>query len=186
MKLPQVLPRTRHEMSRTSKSASRCPVNDEQSSHREQELDDQLTQEQFDNELEKGLEVMLTQEDLVDDEDPVGGAQGREGGEDAQGEEGDDDDDTSSGGYVSPEDPFPQEPRRRPTEDELDKDFDPNDEVVPTQPLKRQHRPLARLGGQYVAGQRRSEEGATDTHNEASTPQPQDTTMTETAQPKRK
>jgi hypothetical protein len=26
----------------------------------EQELDDQLTQEQFDNELEKGLEVMLT------------------------------------------------------------------------------------------------------------------------------
>ena len=75
---------------------------------------------------------MLTQEDLVDDEDPVGGAQGREGGEDAQGEEGDDedeDDDTSSGGYVSPEDPFPREPRRRPTKDELDKDFDSNDEV---------------------------------------------------------
>jgi hypothetical protein len=47
-------------------------MNDEQSSHGEQELDDQLTQEQFDNELEKGLEVMLTQEDLVDDEDPVG------------------------------------------------------------------------------------------------------------------
>jgi hypothetical protein len=61
----------------------------------------------------------------------VGGAQGREGGEDAQREEGDDDedDDTSSGGYVSPVDPFPLEPRRRPTEDELDKDFDPNDEV---------------------------------------------------------
>ena len=58
------------------------------------------------------------------------GAQGREGREDAQGEEGDDDDDdTSSGGYVSPEDPFPQEPRWRPMEDELDKDFDPNDEV---------------------------------------------------------
>ena len=78
---------------------------------------------------------MLTQEDLVDDEDPVGGAQGREDGEDAQGKEGDDDedededDDTSLGGYVSPEDPFPQEPRRRPTADELDKDFDPNDEV---------------------------------------------------------
>ena len=88
-------------------------MNDEQPSHGEQELDDQLTQEQFDNELEKGLEVMLTQEDLVDDDDPVGGAQGREGREDAQGEEGDDDmdesedDDTSSGGYVSPEDPFP-------------------------------------------------------------------------------
>ena len=58
-----------------------------------------------------------------------GGAQGREGGEDAQGKEGDDDDDTSSGGYVSPEDPFPREPRRRPMEDELDKDFDPNNEV---------------------------------------------------------
>ena len=60
---------------------------------------------------------MLTQEDLVDDEDPVGGAQGREGVEDAQGEEGDDDedegDDTSSWGYVSPKDPFPREPRRR-------------------------------------------------------------------------
>ena len=85
-------------------------MNDEQPSHGEQELDDQLT-----HELEKGLEVMLTQEDLVDDEDPVGGAQGREGGEDAQGKEGDDDededededDDNSSGGYVSPEDPFP-------------------------------------------------------------------------------
>ena len=54
--------RTRHEMSRTSKSASRCPVNDEQPSNGEQELDDQLTQEQFDNEIEKDLEVMLTQE----------------------------------------------------------------------------------------------------------------------------
>jgi hypothetical protein len=42
-------------MSRTSKSASRCPVNDEQPSHGEQELDDQLTQEE-----------------LVEDEDPVG------------------------------------------------------------------------------------------------------------------
>ena len=49
------------------------PVNDEQPSHGEQELDDQLTQEQFNNELENGLEVMLTQEDLVDNEDPVGG-----------------------------------------------------------------------------------------------------------------
>jgi hypothetical protein len=37
--------RTMHEMSQTSKSASRCPVNDEQPSHGEQELDDQLTQE---------------------------------------------------------------------------------------------------------------------------------------------
>ena len=62
----------------------------------------------------------------------------------------------------------------------------PDTQVVPTQPLKRRRRPPARLAGQYVAGQRRSEEGATDTHNEASAPQPQDTTTTETAQPKRK
>ena len=52
-------------------------MNDEQPSHGEQELDDQLTQEQFDNELENGLEVMLTQEDLVDDEDPVRGSPGK-------------------------------------------------------------------------------------------------------------
>jgi hypothetical protein len=87
-------------------------VNDEQPSHGEQELEDQLTQEQIDNELEKDLEVMLTQEVLNEDEDPMGGAQGREGGEDAQGKEGDDDededeDDDSSRGYESPEDPFP-------------------------------------------------------------------------------
>ena len=55
-------------MSQTSKSASRCPVNDEQPSHGEQELDDQLTQEQFDNELEKDLEVMLTQEQCDEEE----------------------------------------------------------------------------------------------------------------------
>jgi hypothetical protein len=47
-------------------------VNDDHPSHGEQELEDQLTQEQFDNELEKGLEVMFTQEELVEDEDPVG------------------------------------------------------------------------------------------------------------------
>jgi hypothetical protein len=84
-------------------------VNDDHPSHGEQELEDQLTQEQFDNELEKGLEVILTQEELVEDEDPVRGTQGREGREDAQGEEGDDDedDDSSSGGYASPKDPFP-------------------------------------------------------------------------------
>ena len=35
----------------------------------------------------------------------------------------------SEEGYVSPEDPFPHEARRRPTEEDLDKDFDPNEEV---------------------------------------------------------
>ena len=49
-------------MSRTPDSAARCPEHDEQPTYEEQVLEDQLTQEQFDNELEKDLEVMLTQE----------------------------------------------------------------------------------------------------------------------------
>ena len=32
-------------------------------------------------------------------------------------------------GCYSPEDPFPREARSRPTEEDLDKDFDPNEEV---------------------------------------------------------
>ena len=60
------------------------------------------------------------------------GAEGR-AGEAAEGEEDDDDDEEeeedSEEGYVSPEDPFPCEARRRPTEEDLDKDFDPNEEV---------------------------------------------------------
>ena len=35
----------------------------------------------------------------------------------------------SEEGYVSPEDPFPHEARRRPTKEDLDKDFDSNEEV---------------------------------------------------------
>ena len=71
-------------------------------------------------------EVMLTQEQCDDEE---GGAEGRVG-EVAEGEEEeDDDDDDSEEGYESPEDPFPCEARRRPTEKDLDKDFDPNEEV---------------------------------------------------------
>ena len=98
----------------------------EQPTYEEQALEDQLTQEQFDNELEKDLEVMLTQEQCDEEE---GGAEGR-AGEAAEGEEEeDDDDDDSEEGYVSPEDPFPCEARRRPTEKDLDKDFDPNEEV---------------------------------------------------------
>ena len=58
-----------------------------------------------------------------------GGAEGR-AGETAKGEEeDDDDDDDSEEGYVSSEDPFPCEARKRPTEEDLDKDFDPNKEV---------------------------------------------------------
>ena len=67
---------------------------------------------------------MLTQEQCDEEE---GGVEGR-AGEAAEGEEEEDDDDEEEG-YLSPEDPFPREARRRPTEEDLDKDFDPNKEV---------------------------------------------------------
>ena len=70
--------------------------------------------------------MILTQEECDEEE---GGAEGR-AGEAAEGKEvNDDDDEDSEEGYVSPEDPFPCEARRRPTEEDLDKDFDPNEEV---------------------------------------------------------
>ena len=113
-------------MSWTPDSAARCPKHDEQPTYEEQALEDQLTQEQLDNELEKDLEVMLTQEQCDEEE---GGAEER-AGEAAEGEEEEDDaDDDSEEGYVSPEDHFPPEVRKRPTEEDLDKDFDPNEEV---------------------------------------------------------
>ena len=58
------------------------------------------------------------------------GAEGR-AGEAAEGEEEeeDDDDDDLEEGYVSPEDPFPREAKRRPTEEDLNKNSDPNEEV---------------------------------------------------------
>ena len=66
---------------------------------------------------------MLTQEQCDEEEGPEGeAAEGEE-------EEDDDHDDDSEEGYESPEDPFPREARRRPTEEDLDKDFDPNEEV---------------------------------------------------------
>ena len=60
---------------------------------------------------------MLTQEQCDEEEE---GAEGR-AGEAAEGEE--EEDKESEEGYVSPEDPFPCEARRRPTEENLDKDF---------------------------------------------------------------
>ena len=69
---------------------------------------------------------MLTQDQCDEKE---GGAEGRVG-EAAEGEEEkDDDDDDLEEGYISPEDLFPCEARRRSTEEDLDKDFDPNEEV---------------------------------------------------------
>ena len=64
---------------------------------------------------------MLTQEQCDEEE---GGA-----GEAAEGEEDDDGDEDLEEVYVSLEDPFPCEARSRPTEEALDKDFDPNEEV---------------------------------------------------------
>ena len=107
-------------MSRTTDRAARCPEHDEQPTLEEQALEDQLTQEQFDNEVEKDLEVMLTQEECDEEEGPEGEA--------AEGEEEEDDDDSEEE-YKSLEDPFPREVRRKTTEEELDKDFDPNKEV---------------------------------------------------------
>ena len=72
-------------MSRTTDHAARCPEHDEQPTLEEKAVEDQLTQEQFDNEVEKDLEVMLTQEQCDEEE---GGA-----GEAAEGEEEEDDDD---------------------------------------------------------------------------------------------
>ena len=68
---------------------------------------------------------MLTQDQCDEKE---GGAEGI-AGEATKGEEEEDDDDDLEEGYVSPEDPFSCEARRRPTEEDLDKDFDPNKEV---------------------------------------------------------
>ena len=105
-------------MSRTSDSAARCPEHDEQPIYEEQALEDQLTQEQFNKEVQNDIEVMLTQEQCDEEEGPEGEA--------AEGKEEEDDDDDDS---ESPEDPFPREARRRPTEEDLDKNFDPNEEV---------------------------------------------------------
>ena len=76
---------------------------------------------------------MLTQEQCDEEK---GGVEGRAGEatKDEEEEEDDDDDEDddeedSEEGYVSPEDPFPREARRRPTEKDLDNDFDPNEEV---------------------------------------------------------
>ena len=69
---------------------------------------------------------MLTQEQCDDEE---GGAEGRAGEVAKDEEEEDDVDDDSEEGYISPDDPFPCEARRRPMEEDFDKDFDPNEEV---------------------------------------------------------
>jgi hypothetical protein len=80
--------------------------------------------------LQKDIEVMLTQEEF--DEEAAKRNVEEGGAKDKAGEEEDDEDDDDKDeeeGYESPKDPFPREARRRLTEAELDKDFDPNEEV---------------------------------------------------------
>jgi hypothetical protein len=59
--------RTKHEISRTVDGATRCPKHEP--TYEEEEPEDQLTQQQFDDELQKDIAVMLTQEEF--DEEAV-------------------------------------------------------------------------------------------------------------------
>jgi hypothetical protein len=92
-----------------------------------------MSQEELNKELDNDIEEMLTQ-DPLEEEAEVGGTR-EEGGagddddDDEDGDEDDDDDEKDDGGYVSPEDPHPFEPRHRPTQAELDEDYDPTKEV---------------------------------------------------------
>jgi hypothetical protein len=119
-------------MSWTRDNATRSPKHEPIFEEPEQE---HITVEQFNDELDKGLAEILTQDQFDKEE----GEEGREG-EAAGGDDDDDDDDEEDDdeddvdedeeeGFKSPEDPFPREVRRKATEDELDNDFDPNEEV---------------------------------------------------------
>ena len=86
-------------MSRTPDSVAQCPKHDEQPTYEEEALEDQLTQEQFNNKLEKDLEVMHTQEQCDKEE---GGAEERageatEGKEEDADDEDDNDEDSEEG-----------------------------------------------------------------------------------------
>jgi hypothetical protein len=96
-----------------------------------------LTQEQFSEELDNDLATMITQDPFDEEADErqivEGGAERRageaaEGDEEEEDDEGDDDVDEEDG-YEIPKDPFPHEPRRRQTDEEMDKDFDLNKKV---------------------------------------------------------
>jgi hypothetical protein len=89
-----------------------------------------ITLEEFHNEIGKGLAKMLTQDQSNEEEGEKGRAGEAAGGDDK--EEDDEDDDANKDeeeAYESPEDPLAPEARQRPIEEELDKDFDPNEEV---------------------------------------------------------
>jgi hypothetical protein len=93
-------------MTRTTDSATQSYKNNEQPSHGDQELPEQLTHEQFDDEVEIDLAVLLSQGKGGPEAGVEGGAEGGAGEAD-EGEGEEDDDESSSLGYESPEDPHP-------------------------------------------------------------------------------
>ena len=89
-----------------------------------------ITQEQLNDALYKGLAEMLTQDQSDEEEGGEGRAGEAAGGDDEEDDDDEDnDDEDEEEAYESPKDPFTREVRRKPTEEELDKDFDPNEEV---------------------------------------------------------
>ena len=88
-----------------------------------------ITQEQFNDELDKGLAEMLTQDQSDEEEGEEGRAGEATRGDDEEDDDDEDNDEDEEEACESPKDPFPREVRRKPTEEEMDKDFDPNEEV---------------------------------------------------------
>ena len=118
---------TIHEMSQIRDSATLSP---EHGPILEEPELEHITQEQFNDELDKGLAEMLTQDQTNEEEEEEGRAGEAAGGDDEEdNDDEDDDDEHEEEAYESPEDPFPHEVRWKATEEELDKDFDPNEEV---------------------------------------------------------
>ena len=103
-------------MSQTAYSATRCP--EHEPTFEEEEPEDQLTQQQFDDELQKDIAVMLTQEEF-DEEATERHVEEGEAEERAREDDDDDDDDNDEDddeedeeeGYENPKDPFPHETR---------------------------------------------------------------------------
>ena len=115
--------RTKHNMTGSSHDATRDPEETQRSGKeaqddaevvKEQEL---LSQQRFEDELELDAQL-FAQEDIMD----IGR---KEGGEEEGGGE-----EEEEGPYEEPEDPFPgMSGRRRPTEEEVDPNYIPDDEV---------------------------------------------------------
>jgi hypothetical protein len=115
--------RRKHKMIGRTSDVARSPEHGVTFEEVDQEA---FTKEQFNQDLENNLTIMLSQEE-GGEKALAGEATGGEGEDDDDDDDGDDDNDDDA--YESPKDPFPREVRWKPTEDELDKDFDPNEEV---------------------------------------------------------